>query len=83
MAKVHQRVFAFIGAILFLATSVAVSGVVVWQVHQQGQAEKAAQSAQDAINSQKSQPKEGQLKGTKLTNFTPTDNPVSDGCLCC
>ncbi len=80
MAKPHQRVFALIAALLFLGTSVAVSAVVVWQIHQQDQAEKAAQSSQAkaAANqtqpSEQTQPKEGQLQGTKLANFTPTDS---------
>lgn len=74
MAKTHQRVFALAGAILFFGTSVAVSGIVVWQVRQQNQAEKAAKSAgaaSDAADTIQKQPKEGQLQGTKLQNFTP------------
>ncbi len=78
MAKPHQRIFALIAALLFLATSVAVSGVVIWQIHQQGQTDKALQAAQKAAQSNQSvsqtQPKEGQLQGTKLANFTPVDN---------
>lgn len=79
MAKMHQRVFAFIGALLFLATSVAVSGVIVWQVHQQDKAEKAAKTAQETVqakSNEKKQPKEGQLQGTKLVNFTPIVTPA-------
>lgn len=80
MAKPHQRVFAFIAALLFLSTSVAVSALVVWQVHQQNQQEKASQElikkateTKPASNSQP-KPKEGQLQGTKLADFTPIDN---------
>lgn len=78
MAKTHQRVFAFIMAMLFLATSVAVSGVVIWQVRQQDKVQKALQAAQDESEStapdDNKQPKENQLQGTKLANFTVVDN---------
>lgn len=77
MAKPHQRVFALIGALLFLGTSVAVSALVVYQAHQQSQQEKSAQESIKNATSSISQPtkrKEGQLQGTKLANFTPTDS---------
>lgn len=79
MAKTHQRVFALAGAILFFGTSVAVSGLVVWQVRQQNQAEKAASknTSNDASNLNEIQPKEGQLQGTKLQNFTPVEKVES------
>lgn len=77
MAKLHQRVFALVAALLFLGTSVAVSGVVIWQITQQNKAEKAQKAlmgndakAPSSIK-QPVQPKEGQLQGTKLANFTP------------
>ncbi len=76
MAKPHQRVFALIAALLFLGTSVAVSAVVVWQIHQQSQDDKTKQAAQSTtvnpVNQTK--PKEGQLQGTKLADFTPIDS---------
>lgn len=34
MAKTHQRVFALVAALLFLATTVAFSAIVVWQMRQ-------------------------------------------------
>lgn len=76
MAKAHQRVFAFVAALLFLGTSVAVSAIVIWQVHQQGQVEKAALAQTNAAKSNitKSKPMEGKLQGTKLADFTPTDS---------
>ena len=43
MAKTHQRVFALVGAILFLGTSVAVSGIVIWQAKQQDKTEQTNQ----------------------------------------
>lgn len=73
MAKTHQRVFALVMALLFLGTTIAFSVVVVLQVRQQNKAEKAGQSQE--LNPQ-SQPKEGQLKGTKLADFTVIDQPV-------
>lgn len=83
MARPHERVFALVGALLFLGTSVAVSGVVIWQAHQQSQADKAVKKAsddlnktiQDKSNNQSStQSQEGQLQGTKLADFTPVDH---------
>lgn len=78
MAKTHERVFALVAAILFLGTSVAVSVVVVLQVRQQnkleGESLKAQQSSKSdntKSNDNQPEPKEGQLQGTKLSNFTP------------
>lgn len=66
MAKTHERVFALVAAILFFATTVALSAVVVLEVRQQNKVEKAA-----LTESQKA--KEGKLEGTKLAGFTPVD----------
>lgn len=76
MAKPHERVFALIGALLFFATTAAVSAVVIWQVHQQNQTDQATKKAQEAAQQaqQNPQPKEGQLQGTKLSGFTPVDH---------
>lgn len=78
MAKTHQRVFALVGAILFLGTSLAVSGVVIWQAKQQDNNELTNQSKiEETLKQQTQQQKqstnrsEGQLEGTKLSNFTP------------
>lgn len=72
MAKTHERIFALVGAIIFLGTSVAVSGIVVWQVRQQNKTEKAAQENSSLNDTTKpTPPKEGQLQGTKLKDFTP------------
>jgi len=77
MAKPHERFFALILALLFLVSSVAVTGIVVWQVQQQKKAEKAMQgAADDAASNTKQPPKEGQLQGTSLANFTPIDKPA-------
>ncbi len=60
MAKPHQRVLALILAVIFLATSVAAGLAVVWQIKQPTADKKDSSTA-----------KEGQLKGTKLADFTP------------
>ena len=77
MAKPHERFFALILALLFLASSVAVSGIVIWQIQQQKKIENSMQSAsEEAAGADKKEPKEGQLQGTKLANYAPTDKPA-------
>lgn len=76
MAKTHERVFALVGALLFFGTTLAVSVIVILQTRQQNEADKAAQDTSDASQLQQSTPKEGQLKGTKLTDFTPIEKPA-------
>lgn len=71
MARTHERVFALVAALLFFGTTVVFTVVVVLQVRQQNKAEKALQS-----QNQSSQPKEAQLKGTKLAGFMAIDKPV-------
>ena len=91
MAKPHQRVFAFIAALLFLATSVAVSGVVIWQVREQNKTQKALETAQKLqadrplIEGDPTDLKPGSmvgpLQGTKLINFTVTNSIPNLKCL--
>lgn len=66
MAKTrpHERVFALVLALLFLATSVATGAVVVWTIHNDNKQGTAANQPQT---------EEGALKGTKLVDFTPVD----------
>lgn len=76
MAKAHQRVFALVTAMLFLATAVAGSVVVVIQIKKDNDASKVAdqlRKAQDAATKETTQPttQEGKLQGTKLSGFTP------------
>ena len=75
MAKPHQRVFAFVLAMLFLATTVATGAIVVWQVRQDNKANDISQTSPlDGSESQINQPNETEqnmLQGTKLTEFTP------------
>lgn len=75
MAK-PQRAFALIAAILLFASSVAFSGLVIWQMNQKDPATDAAQQQlseqellQNALKGQ--QENENMLQGTKLENFTP------------
>lgn len=71
MARTHERIFALVAAILFFATSVAVTLVIVLQVRQQNQAEQSAQTNQQLTN------QEDKLQGTNLTDFTPIAAPAT------
>lgn len=63
--KTHQRVFLFVTAMLFLATAIAGSVLVVWQISQENKASKIT------ANTTNNTSKEGKLEGTKLADFTP------------
>lgn len=72
MAKPHERVFALVGALLFLATAVATAVVVVLQAKQQNDAQKIQEAAQQALQKQATnQKQEAKLEGTQLNGFTP------------
>ncbi len=80
MAQTHQRVFALITALLFMATSLAGGAVVIWQLRKDNQAAKEASQVQSSdqdnndtnlLDSNKNQPEVTQLQGTKLADFTP------------
>lgn len=79
MARKRDRVFATIGAVLFFATSLSLTFFVLWQVHQQDHATDAANAAAKTICSTAApkasdvnvKPKEGQLQGTQIADFTP------------
>ena len=86
MAK-PQRAFALIAALLLLASSLAVTGLTVWQMHENskpadpyaGLPEEVKQQlkAQEALkNAQPDATKSsgGKLEGTKLANFTPVSD---------
>lgn len=66
MAKIGERVAAITLAVVFLATSLGFSGLVVWQMHTQNQKDKQAATKTEQTNNT-----EGKLEGTKLSNFTP------------
>jgi FKBP-type peptidyl-prolyl cis-trans isomerase len=78
LAKLHERAFALTAAILFFATTVAFSGVVVWQMHQDSKQNEATadinKQIQDQLKQQTNQTQEGKLQGTKLPDFTPVSS---------
>ncbi len=67
MARVHERIFAIVAAVLFLATSVGFSGLVIWQMHQDNKRNQPT-AAQNSTSKGATM-----LQGTKLDNFTPVD----------
>lgn len=68
MAKLGQRVAAITLAVLFLITSLGFSGLVIWEMHQQNQKDKAvATETKEQTNTSQ----EGKLEGTKLKDFEP------------
>ena len=75
MSKWVHRTAALLGAVLFLFTSLGLTGLVLWQMHQQSRQNAATKGIQQALDQAKKQqtPKEGKLEGTKLTGFTPVD----------
>lgn len=68
----HQRVFALLGALLFLATALAGGAAVIWQISQDNKATQSGQSttAENVANNTNSQGG-SKLEGTKLADFTP------------
>lgn len=77
MAKTHQRVFAMVLALLFLATSIATGAIVVWQMRKDSDQAQTINDALSTANDLKAtndtnNPQEASmLKGTKLAEFTP------------
>lgn len=64
-------------AILFFATTVAFTGVVLWQMREDSKQNNLAQTetsetSQDELSVDNNQTEEGSLEGTKLADFTPT-----------
>lgn len=73
MAKPHERVFALVAAVLFLASSVGISIFVVWQFQQEKKARTDQAALDKATNQalQTNKPEANKLEGTKLQGFTP------------
>lgn len=75
MAKVGQRVAAMLLAVLFLFTSLSLSGWVIWQMHQESQQNKKTTDTTEASKQSSSETTnkstEGKLEGTQLADFTP------------
>lgn len=75
MARPKERVFAFVMAFMFLATSVATGALVIWQIREDNKAQQADNSLQDTspstLNQENAQESPNMLQGTKLEGFTP------------
>lgn len=71
MAKLSQRVMAMSLAILFLVSSLAFSGAVIWQLVQDGKKDGSANSVSTQNETQPETKKENTLEGTQLADFTP------------
>jgi peptidylprolyl isomerase len=68
MARKRERIFALMGALVFLLTGSTVTIAVVYQMYQNHQAANAAKTS----TSQTTTKKEGtKLQGTQLKDFTP------------
>lgn len=71
MAGRIQRTATLVIALVFLATSIAGTGLIIYQIVNEG---KEQSSSSDTTNQTATQtPQEGALEGTKLANFTPID----------
>jgi FKBP-type peptidyl-prolyl cis-trans isomerase len=68
MARVRERVFAFVTAILFLGTSVGISFAVIWEAHQNNN------NNSNATTTTANQNQSGSKKGQLLENFTPVSH---------
>jgi len=68
--KKRTRALILLIAILFFTTSVAVSGLVVWDISRQNK-ETNSQAGLDTEIA--NEPQEDTLEGTKLTGFEPVD----------
>jgi len=73
MKRWFGRIGAIVIALLFLVTSLGFSFLVIWQSHQDNKKSKQTSDIQKAFTDAQNKPKEGQLQGTKLANFTPVD----------
>lgn len=78
MAKTHQRVFALVLALLFLATSVATGAIVIWQINEDrkqtqslNDAESTATPGETSLTADDTNKEKTMLQGTKLSDFTP------------
>lgn len=73
MAKVGQRVAAMMLAVLFLATSVGFSVIVIMQIRNENKKNKIISDLTKQSTSKSTDKKttEGKLEGTQLADFTP------------
>ena len=74
MARKRERIFALMGALVFLLTGSTVTIAVIYQMYQDRQAAAKAHSP-SAATSPAPTPQGGkQLQGTQLQNFTPVEH---------
>lgn len=66
MARTRERLFALVGAVLFLTTSLGLSFAVIWQLYQNGHNKTNSNTGQQSVNQNTTK-----LAGTKLQGFTP------------
>lgn len=68
MARKRERAFALFAALLFLSSSLGVSGLVIYEIIQQQKAEKSSTADIQSSESKNSS------KGKQLANFTPVSD---------
>lgn len=74
-----KRVGSLMLAGVFLITSLAFTGVVIWESLNNEKKDDALKSLQESPNQQQTNPTgENMLKGTQLANFTPITTPVTE-----
>lgn len=72
--RAGQRIAAFVLAGIFLLSSVALTGFVIWQIRNDSQ-DNQSSATQTPTNSDK---ETGKLKGTQLADFVPLTEPVNE-----
>lgn len=79
MARTQDRVVALVMAGLFLLTTLATGGLVVWQIQQENKINEQANNSQkdnspSTLSQQNNQENPNMLQGTKLEGFTPVSS---------
>jgi FKBP-type peptidyl-prolyl cis-trans isomerase FkpA len=69
MAKKRQRIFALTAALVFLISSVAFTGLVIYQMSQQDK--QNSEKRQEDVADQLQEQQQNSSKGKKMDNFTP------------
>jgi FKBP-type peptidyl-prolyl cis-trans isomerase FkpA len=76
--RAGQRIGAVLLALVFLFSSFALTGFVIWQIRQNNKTKDTTAAIQDALKNQAKDPTKdptkketNKLEGTKLTGFTP------------
>lgn len=70
MAGRIQRTVTLVVAFIFLITSIAGTGLIIYQIVNEDKEQPVSSETTDTATEQQP-PKEGALEGTKLANFTP------------